>query len=192
MILDCLEYDRLGKIAPSISFPETHDTTRLAADTGGDEAVQRQRYAFAASFSAGCMIPIGYEFGFRRKLDVVSTRPSDWEAPSFDLRRFIRRTNELKMGSPLLQGEGELRAVVKTEDALVLERRSEHALGQESFILINKNGNRRAALTLDPIALTSRHRLHRVCRNEDYPPETVVPGQIIELAPSELILLLES
>ena len=69
----------LRRVAPSISFPESHDTARLAAETGGDEAVQRQRYAFAAAFSAGVMMPIGYEFGFRRQVNVVETMPSDWE-----------------------------------------------------------------------------------------------------------------
>ena len=67
------QHEQFGRIAPSISFPETHDTTRLAEDTGGDEAVQRQRYAFAAAFSAGLMMPLGYEFGFRKRVNVVET-----------------------------------------------------------------------------------------------------------------------
>jgi starch synthase (maltosyl-transferring) len=126
----CLEqHEKFGKIAPSISFPESHDTTRLAADTGGNEAVQRQRYAFAASFSAGLMIPIGYEFGFRRKLDVVSTRPTDWETASFDLQRFIKSVNKLKIEHTLLHGEGTLKAVTSNKDVLMLDRRSKQALG---------------------------------------------------------------
>jgi len=126
----CLEqHERFGKIAPSISFPESHDTTRLAADTGGNEAMQRQRYAFAASFSAGLMMPIGYEFGFRKKLDVVSTRPTDWETASFDLQRFVRRVNKLKIEHPLLRGEGKLKTVTSSKSTLVLERRTEQASG---------------------------------------------------------------
>jgi starch synthase (maltosyl-transferring) len=189
----CLEqHEKFGRIAPSISFPETHDTTRLAADTNGDESIQRQRYAFAASFSAGLMMPIGYEFGFRKKLDVVSTRPSDWEELSFDLRRFIGRMNKLKTETTLLHGEGELTEVAKTDDALVLERQSEQAPRQKGFILINKSKNEQTVVTLDRIAVTSRHRLHRICRDKHYVPEPVGTGQSIELAPSELILLLES
>ena len=189
----CLEqHEKFGRIAPSISFPETHDTTRLAADTNGNGAIQRQRYAFAASFSAGLMMPIGYEFGFRKKLDVVSTHPSDWEELSFDLRRFIGRMNKLKTETTLLHGEGELTEVAKTDDALVLERQSEQAPGQKGFILINKSKNEQTVVTLDRIAVTSRHRLHRICRDKHYVPEPVGTGQSIELAPSELILLLES
>jgi starch synthase (maltosyl-transferring) len=189
----CLEqHEKFGKIAPSISFPESHDTTRLAADTDGNQAVQRQRYAFAASFSAGLMMPVGYEFGFRKRLNVVSTRPSDWETPFFDLRTFIKRMNKLKMKTPLLRGEGKLRAVATNRDALVLERRSEQAPGQEGWILINKSDDRSTAVTLDRIAVGSQHRLSRVCRDEDSSHELTVAGQPIELAPAELVLLLES
>jgi starch synthase (maltosyl-transferring) len=189
----CLEqHDKFGKIAPSISFPESHDTTRLAADTNGDQAVQRQRYAFAASFSAGLMMPIGYEFGFKKRLDVVSTRPSDWETATFDLRPFITQVNKLKMEHPLLHGEGTLTVATDTEGWLVLERRSERAPGQEGWILINKSRDRDTAVTLDQVALDSRHRLHRICRNEDHSSEPLVAGQTIVLAPAELALVLES
>jgi starch synthase (maltosyl-transferring) len=189
----CLEqHERFGKIAPSISFPETHDTARLAADTGGNEAVQRQRYAFAASFSAGLMMPIGYEFGFRNKLNVVSTCPSDWETPSFDLRRFIKQVNKLKADNPLLHGEGELRAVIDANDSLVLERQSEAAPGQKGFILVNKSKDRQATVPTVRIGISPRHRLHRICRDEGSSPEPAVPGQPIVLGRAELSLLLES
>jgi len=189
----CLEqHEKFGKIAPSISFPESHDTTRLAADTGGNEAVQRQRYAFAAVFSAGVMIPIGYEFGFRKKLDVVSTRPTDWETASFDLQRFIKRVNKLKIEHPLLHGEGELKTVTNDRSTLVLERRTEQTSGQQAWVLVNKSTGRHTTVTLNGVALSSRHRLHRICRSENSLPELPVLGQTIVLDPAEVILLLES
>jgi len=189
----CLEqHEKFGRIAPSISFPESHDTTRLAADTGGNEAVQRQRYAFAASFSAGLMMPIGYEFGFRKKLDVVSTRPTDWETASFDLQRFIKRVNKLKIEHPLLHGDGELKMVTSDKDALVLERRTEQAPGQLAWVLVNKSKGRRTTVSLDGTALTPRHRLHRICRSENSLLELPSSGQTLVLEPAELMLLLES
>jgi len=183
---------KFGRIAPSISFPESHDTTRLAADTGGNEAVQRQRYAFAASFSAGLMIPIGYEFGFRKKLDVVSTRGTDWETVSFDLQRFIKRVNKLKIEHPLLHGEGTLKTVTSNKNVLMLERRSEQAPGQVAWVLVNKSKDRHTPVTLDVIALGPRHRLHRICQTDNSSPEPAVLGQTIVLDPAEVILLLES
>jgi starch synthase (maltosyl-transferring) len=188
----CLEqHEKFGRIAPSISFPETHDTTRLAADENGNEAVQRQRYAFASAFSAGLMIPIGYEFGFRKKLDVVSTRPTDWEAASFDLQRFITRVNRLKMEHPLLHGEGKLKAVRSDKSTLVIQRRAEQAPGQLGWIVVNKDKGQRVQVTLDGLALSPRHRLHRICR-DDSAAEPLVSGQLLVLDPAEVGLILES
>ena len=79
------QYQRLRPIAPSIGFPESHDTARLAMETGGDERQSRLWYLFTAFFSSGVMMPIGYEYGFRRELNVVMTRPEDREEPSFCL-----------------------------------------------------------------------------------------------------------
>ena len=186
------QHEKFGKIAPSVSFPESHDTTRLAADTNGNEAVQRQRYAFAVSFSAGLMMPIGYEFGFKRKLDVVSTCPADWETGSFDITGFVKQVNNLKMKNSLLQGEGELNTVTSDRGALVLERRSQQAPGQKGWILINRSTDGHTAVTFEGIALTSRHRLHRICRSENSSPKVTVSGQTLVLDPAEVILLLES
>lgn len=103
----CLEqYNRFRHLAPSVSFPETHDTARLAAESGGDVRLARQRYLFAAFFSTALMIPAGFEYGFRKKLHVVDTRPTDWEEPLYDLSDYIRQVNRLKKACPVLLEEG--------------------------------------------------------------------------------------
>ena len=185
-----MQHEKFGKIAPSISFPESHDTTRLSADSDGSEAVQRQRYAFAALFSAGLMMPIGYEFGFRKKLDVVSTRPSDWETASFDLQKFIKKVNKLKMEYPLLHGEGKLKMITSDGNTLVLERSAEQTSGQLAWALVNKSNSRHATVTLNGIAISPRHRLHHICRDENSSPELPPSGQTLVLDPAEVVLLL--
>lgn len=131
------QHEQFGGIAPSISFPETHDTPRLAGESGGDEAVQRQRYAFAAAFSAGVMMPIGYEFGFRKRVSVVETMPSDWERKTFDLRDFVAGVNAAKLRHPLLQGEGRLRSVPMEGPVVALERRVGEESAPPGYILVN-------------------------------------------------------
>ncbi|HEX7240651.1 MAG TPA: hypothetical protein VF263_10315, partial [Longimicrobiaceae bacterium] len=116
------QHEAFRAIAPSVAFPESHDTARMAEESGGSEAVQRQRYAFAAAFSAGVMMPIGYEFGFRTQVNVVSTMPSDWERRHWDLRPFVTRVNRLKLAHPLLHGEGHLRPRGEWGAVLTLER----------------------------------------------------------------------
>lgn len=171
-----VQHEQFRHVAPSISFPESHDTDRLAAETDGSMAVQRQRYAFAAAFSAGVMMPVGYEFGFRRRLHVVDTVPSDWERREVDLRPFITRVNRLKELHPLLHGEGVLRDVGGTMgDTLVLERRSNDAAdAPRGWILVNKVWAEPRELDLrafvtEPDAVM----LHRVCR--DVVPESGEP-----------------
>ena len=108
------QYEMFRSIAPSVAFPETHDTERLVTDLegqgGGDsgwvEQEYRRAYMFAAAFSTAVMIPVGYEFGFRKKLHVVATTPDDWETPAFDLTKFIGDVNRMKADAPALNEEG--------------------------------------------------------------------------------------
>lgn len=177
---------RFRGIAPSIAFPESHDTTRLAADSGGREAVQRQRYAFAAAFSAGVMMTLGYEYGFRRPVNVVHTMPADWERRSFDLTGFVRRVNELKLRVPVLQGEGELGAPWGLDgEILRLDRTSN---GERMMVLLNKSADRGFEVQL-PEGWGKGYRLHRVCRDEAPGEGERVPERA-EMAPAEVIYLL--
>ncbi len=162
------QHEDFRTIAPSVAFPESHDTERLAAETGGDEAVQRQRYAFAAAFSAGVMMPIGYEYGFRTRVDVVKTMPTAWERRAMDLRFFISRVNGLKRAHPVLHGEGVLRPLGGVGgDTLVLDRRASDApAAAKGWVLVNKVwGEPREIRLADlaPDALGGGYRLFRVC-----------------------------
>ena len=182
------QHEALRTIAPSISFPETHDTTRLAADTGGDEAVQRQRYAFAAAFSAGVMMPIGYEFGFRRRMNVVETMPSHWERRAFDLSNFVQRVNRLKLSSVLLHGEGQLRALGDAAaGVLVLRREAESRVG---WVLVNTDAEGEREVELSALlAEAPGLRLHRVCR-DDAPGGGAEPSPRLTLDRAEVAYLL--
>ncbi len=134
----CLEQHQEFEDLPSISFPETHDTDRLSKENQGSEPIQRQRYAFAAIFSAGIMMPIGYEFGFQKKLDVVKTRPNDWELPLYDLSKFIACINSLKSNWSILSREGSIQKMPsENPDVLILSRQSHSVRGENVLILIN-------------------------------------------------------
>jgi starch synthase (maltosyl-transferring) len=183
-----LDQHRLyGRIAPSISFPESHDTPRLAQVTGADEAVQKQRYAFAAAFSAGVMMPIGYEFGFRRQLNVVTTMPADWERRTFDLRSFIWRVNSLKTKHPSLRGEGRLRPLRPLDDdVLVLERRVDGEEGA-AYVIVNKDSSRAASVELRSVSIPlERLAVHRVF--DEGGPER--PETTLRLDRAEVVYLL--
>ncbi len=99
------QYHLTRETVPSISFPESHDTERLFAETHGNLDAMKQRYLFAALFSAGVMMPMGFEFGFRKPLHVVETRPEDWETTDIDLTGFIKHVNGVKSRYPIFAEE---------------------------------------------------------------------------------------
>ncbi|MFH1147212.1 MAG: alpha-amylase, partial [Pseudomonadota bacterium] len=136
----CLEqYESNRHIAPSVSFPESHDTERLAAEVNGNMDVVKRSYAFAAAFSAGIMMPVGYEYGFRKRLHVVRTDPSDWEEPGFDISELVRAANNMKACCPILNEEAPIRRMPdQTDSVTVLLKCSERNSGK-ACIIINRD-----------------------------------------------------
>jgi starch synthase (maltosyl-transferring) len=150
------QYEQFRRIAPSVSFPESHDTPRLVNDLessgvdqpGDIEAAYKRQYLFAATFSAAVMTPIGYEFGFSRNLNVVETRPADWEEPRFDLTDFIRECNAMKATLAPLNKEGPQHRMDSPTGIFGLLRRNED--GPEwVLMLVNPPGNGAWSLETD-------------------------------------------
>ncbi|HEU5323942.1 MAG TPA: hypothetical protein VFX28_24285, partial [Methylomirabilota bacterium] len=185
------QHERFRRVAPSLAFPESHDTERLAAETGGHAGVQRQRYAFAALFSEGVQLTVGYEFGFARRLDVVATRPADWEAPRFDLSAFIARVNALKLRHPLLRVEGRLRAAATAgEDVTVLQRWSDDAGSDRGLVVVNRHPDAPRETPLDVSDLRGEPRLYRPCA-EGAPADGEPLRLPLRLDPAEVALVAE-
>jgi len=151
------QYNEFRRIAPSIAFPESHDTPRLAAEhpeLATDEALARLyllRYALAASFSTGVMMLVGYEYGFGRALDVVATGPGGWEEKRFDLSAEIARINAIKARSPALAEEGPLRRIEIADGLVVLHRSS--ADGRHHALFVANPGAPAQTLLADRHAL---------------------------------------
>lgn len=133
------QYELTRAVAPSIGFPESHDTQRLYAETNGNLAAQKQRYLFTALFSAGVMLPMGYEFGFRKRLDVVRTRPRDWEQTDIDLTDYIRRVNALKAAHPVFQEEGPIQCLNCANPAVLLLWKGSTRNRDQALLILNKD-----------------------------------------------------
>ncbi len=187
------QYETFRHIAPSIAFPESHDTARLAAELaeGGItepaavEAIYRQRYLFAAVFSTGLLMPIGYEFGFRRRLDVVRTRTTDWEAAQFDLSGFITEVNRMKAALPALNEEGPQTWSLPDggDRPLALLRRGDD--GDWALAVINPDPGHGHTLAADKlIALGATPPA--IERTPENPPGRLAPHARLRLEASEL------
>ncbi len=144
------QYEEFRQIAPSISFPESHDTPRLAKEVGGRVEIIKLRYLFAAFLSRGILMPIGYEYGFQKRLNVLRTRPSDWEEPAFDLTKFITEVNRMKASSPILNEEGPIERLSPAKGRVVILVKSSERFPGKVLALINSDTKRPHRANLDP------------------------------------------
>jgi hypothetical protein len=151
---------------------------------------QRPEVVFAALFSAGLLMPIGYELGFRKQVNVVRTLPEDWEESSLDLSPFIARVNRLKSATPIFAVEGHLKAVARLNGpTTVLSKR---AAGLEpALILINKDWDKPQPVDLGPLAAAhlpgGRGRLVRPFQSEE---AQALPAGPLVLEPAEIAVCL--
>ena len=139
------QYETFRKVAPSIAFPESHDTPRLATelrDRGVHEAwkieaIYRLRYLFATFFSTGVMMTQGFETGQRRKLDVVKTTPQDLQEPLFELSPFIAAANRMKRDIPALNEEGPQQRITAPDSPIVGLLRATRGGSSRCLALVN-------------------------------------------------------
>ncbi|MFP4163772.1 MAG: alpha-amylase family glycosyl hydrolase [Chitinispirillaceae bacterium] len=136
----CLDqHSQFRHIAPSISFPESHDTSRVAQEQPQTIHMQKNRYLLSALFSKGLLMPIGYEHGSAKPLHVVESRPEDLEDRRWDLKDWIAEVNKMKLGSKVLSSEGRWRYVTGYDwDLLFMIKESEDGSDRVG-VLINKD-----------------------------------------------------
>ena len=133
------QYEATRHIAPSIGFPESHDTRRMFEEFEGNVDAMRQRYLFTAMFASGVMIPMGFEFGFRKRLDVVTTVPADWETPNTDLTGFIAQVNAIKDQAPTFAHEGRIDRLDYPDPSILVLRKHDINGPAKALLVLNKD-----------------------------------------------------
>jgi starch synthase (maltosyl-transferring) len=133
------QYNETRLVCPSISFPESHDTLRLFEELNGNINALKQKYLFSACFSSAVMMPLGFEFGFRKRPHVVRTRPSDWEETGIDLRNFIKSVNALKSSAPILNIDAKTVAVASGNPDVLLLLKSSESSSERLLLVMNKD-----------------------------------------------------
>lgn len=133
------EYKKVAGCAPSISFPESHDTERTAETSNGNEHYSKIRYAFSALFSTGVMIPIGYEYGFKNHVDVCTTYPDNWEEPNFDISNFIKSINDIKSSYKVFNEDNIIELVNSNNDSVFAFTKYSVDKSQKALVIINKD-----------------------------------------------------
>ncbi|NLK63094.1 MAG: hypothetical protein GX287_06510 [Fusobacteria bacterium] len=124
---------------PSLSFPENHDTIRYSTEINGNKNMAINKYALCAYFSSSIATTIGYEYGFKRKIDVVQTNPTWWEEPSYDISEDIAKINEIKSKYDVLLEDNMINLVNFNNNNIV--GFTKYNLGGTEKVLVISNGN---------------------------------------------------
>jgi starch synthase (maltosyl-transferring) len=133
------QYNLVRETTRSIGFPESHDTPRLAEELQGNLNGLKQRYLLAALFSAGVMIPIGFEYGFRKPLHVVRSTPADWEETGIDLRDYIGKVNAIKRRFPVFQEESPTSLLPCHNPQVLLMWKASAKHRDEALLILNQD-----------------------------------------------------
>jgi starch synthase (maltosyl-transferring) len=133
------QYNLVRETTASISFPESHDTPRLCAELHGNLNGMKQRYLFAALFSAGVMMPIGFEYGFRKPLHVINTTPADWEETGIDLTSYVAKVNAIKKTHPVFQAESPTSILPCNNPNVLLMWKASARHRDEALLILNKD-----------------------------------------------------
>lgn len=135
-------------VVPSVSFPESHDTKRLAEELKDDIAAIKRKYLISALITKGVMITIGFEFGFHKRLNVKNTAPENWEEKHFDLSEFIKKVNKLKASYQIFNEETPIVMLpFRNSDIKLILKTS--ASNQECLIIINQRRSSQRRVNLD-------------------------------------------
>ncbi|MDA8091714.1 MAG: alpha-amylase family glycosyl hydrolase [Nitrospiraceae bacterium] len=183
------QYALTREMAPSISFPETHDTERLYEELGGNIDGMKQRYLFSALFSAGVMMPIGFEFGFRKRLHVANTKPSDWERAGVDLRSFIARVNGIKTANSIFQEDAPVSVLSHGNPNVLLLWKASIRTEQESLLILNKDINGKQNFYAESLQKFLQAGAPAVDISPEYPLDYIPQPFSYDLRPGQGIVL---
>ena len=135
---------------------------------------------------------MGYEYGFRRRLDPVRTTPEDWHSQraeaEIDLTGFLAEANAFKRDTTVLGTAGPLRRVSAPNGRVVgllrLDAGSTLAAGSEALTLVNPDLARPDGIDLGPLLTAAGGRIAAFAdQTPGVPPLPFVAGTPITLDP---------
>jgi len=182
------QYNLTREIAPSIGFPESHDTNRMHTEVGGNIDAIKQKLLFTFLFASGSMIPIGFEYGFRNSLHVVKSRPSDWETPNLDLCDFIRLLNHLKVEYQVFREECPTQVLELDNHNLLGLWKGSTQSREEALIILNTSVYDREVFYIDTLRRLMQSQAPLKCVSPENPMQYVNEPFHYELRPGEALV----
>ena len=133
------QYEQTSVKIDSIGFPESHDTLRLPMEVNNDLNAVKQRMFFTAFFSSGWMIPIGFEYGFKKKTDVIKTFPSDWEPINYDISDMIKNINKTRSSYGIFNKDAKTTIYNGDNNNVLIMQKTSKDKTEKALIILNKD-----------------------------------------------------
>lgn len=133
------QHYKLKELVKLISFPESSETGRLADSYNGNEAASKAWYGFASFFNTGTMIPIGYEYGCRNRLDVINSFEEDLNEKTMDISEYVKSINSLKKEYKLFSCESDIYFINSSNPKIFIFKKVAPDKSEESLIIVNRN-----------------------------------------------------
>lgn len=177
------QYQLSREVVPSISFPESHDTERLFQESSNNVDALKQRYLFAAVFSAGVMMPMGFEYGFKTPLHVVHTNPENWETTDVDLTDFITKVNQFKTSHKVFQEDGPVNIIGYEHSPTLFLWKACNAGQEEALIILNKDTWNKQHFSVENLYHYVQSSEQLTDLSPEYPLEYIPSPYEFELSP---------
>jgi starch synthase (maltosyl-transferring) len=132
------------------------------------------------------MMPMGFEYGFKKRLNVVRTRPQDWETPTYDLTPFIKSVNRMKKTCPVFMEEGPQVRVNPATEAVTLLLKSRESRKGRVLAVINPTPEPQAVTIPDLSKLLGKSARAWQDLTPDTIPLKLLPALSFTLLPSRM------
>ncbi|MEW5691664.1 MAG: alpha-amylase family glycosyl hydrolase [Candidatus Hydrogenedentota bacterium] len=129
------QHNKFVGLAHSVAFPENHDTERLMTELKDRTDLVKMRYIFSAFIAEGIMITSGFEYGFKKRCNVLYQMPGDREPTRFYLVDFIKKVNNLKENNKIFMNEVEIEQYEFLEVLCLIKKLGD----QEAMFIINRS-----------------------------------------------------
>lgn len=180
------EYNKYSNFVSSLSFPENHDTRRYAEEVEGNISKMIQKYFLSAIWSKGTAITSGFEYGFRKRINVFTTNKESFETTSINIENDILKINNIKKQFVLFN-EDCLVTSVKSRNKAITAYLKESDLTNESALIIINNSEELVSVSFSKLnkLISKRYLVIRLNSQKITKKNT----NIIELKPYEVVIL---
>ena len=85
------------------------------------------------------MMPMGFEYGFRKPLNVIHTTPADWETTGLDLSPYVAKVNAIKKGHAVFHEESPTSIFPCQNPNVLLMWKASAKHKDEALLILNKD-----------------------------------------------------